>query len=80
MMRLGVFSRGQTVKGLFNHVKRLGLYPTGSQDSGKGLKPLKHHHLSDRQGRVLTGNEKGELERLESKFTGWGKPVTLDAF
>ena len=59
MMRLGVFSRGQTVKGLFNHVKRLGLYPTGSQDSGKGLKPLKHHHLSDRQGRVLTGKWEG---------------------
>ena len=26
MMRLGVFSRGQTMKGLFNHVKGLGLY------------------------------------------------------
>lgn len=59
MMRLGVFSRGQTMKGLFNHVKGLGLYPIGSQGSGKGFKPLKYHHLSDRQGRVLTGKWEG---------------------
>ena len=55
MMRLGVFSRGQTMKGLFNHVKGLGLDPTGSQESGKGFKPLKYHHLTDRQSRVLIG-------------------------
>ena len=53
MMRLGVFSRGQTMKGLFNHVKGLGLDPTGSQESGKGFKPLKYHHLTDRHQSIL---------------------------
>ena len=71
-MRLGVFSRGQTMKGLFNHVKGLGLHPTGSQESGKGFKPLKYHHLTDRQSRVLIGKWEGlagetgkQIHRLE---------------
>ena len=55
----GVQQRTNHEKGLFNHVKRLGLYPTGSQESGKGFKPLKYHHLSDRQSRVLTGKWEG---------------------
>lgn len=55
MMRLGVFSRGQIMKGLLNPVKGLGLYPVGSQEPGKGFKQLKYQHLSDRESGVLIG-------------------------
>ena len=51
MMRLGVFSRGQIMKGLLNPVKGLGLYPVGSQEPGKGFKQLKRELVGDKERR-----------------------------
>ena len=50
-----VVSRGQIMKGLFNHVKRLRLYSAGSQELGEGFRQVKFHHLKDRKSRAVTG-------------------------
>lgn len=68
VMRLGVVSRGQIMKGLLNHVKGLGLYPSGSQEPGKGFKQVKCHHLRDRESGALTG----KWERIAREA---GKPT-----
>lgn len=59
---------------LFNHVKRLRVHSSGSQEPGKGFKQLKFHHLKEKNWSSYTKIRK-KSEKLGNEHTGLGKQI-----
>lgn len=57
---------------LFNHVKRLRVHSSGSQEPGKGFKQLKFHHLKEKNWSSYTKIRKNSQRSWETNTQAWG--------